>query len=123
MSDRIVPNKDGTGIERIAAERIRQTEKLGWTREHDDQHEDGELAYAAACYAAPERIYIKTRKADEWFRFFDPFPTSWKDARPARTDSGLMIVGVNSKAKRIRLLEKAGALIAAEIDRLLRGRV
>lgn len=36
-------------IEEIAAERKRQIEIEGWTREHDEQHANGELANAAAC--------------------------------------------------------------------------
>jgi hypothetical protein len=41
-----------TGIELIAAERKRQIEAKGWTYEHDDAHEEGELIAAAVCYAA-----------------------------------------------------------------------
>ncbi len=40
-----------TGIERIAAERLRQIEKKGWTPEHDDEHDPEDLEMAAACYA------------------------------------------------------------------------
>jgi hypothetical protein len=90
-----------TGVERIAAERKRQIEEEGWTEKHDDQWEHGELAEAAATYASLphwEGRFINWRKIlwpwdDEWYK--------------PETD-------------RIRELEKAGALIAAEIDRLLR---
>lgn len=40
-----------TGMKQIAAERLRQVGVEGWTPEHDDQHFNGELAEAAACYA------------------------------------------------------------------------
>jgi hypothetical protein len=40
----------------VLAERKRQVEAEGWTIEHDDRHPDGELAVAAACYAAHERL-------------------------------------------------------------------
>jgi len=40
-----------TGVEAIAAERKRQIEAEGWTPEHDDEHTNGEMADAAACYA------------------------------------------------------------------------
>ena len=84
----------------IAAERVRQQNEEGWTPEHDDRHVSGELVVAAACYALPSRFV--TRHAN-W-----PFERSaWK---PVPDD-------------RVRELKKAGALIAAEIDRLLRGRV
>ena len=35
----------------VLAERRRQVEVEGWTHEHDDQHDEGELATAAGCYA------------------------------------------------------------------------
>lgn len=95
-----------TGIEIIAEERQRQIEVEGWTPKHDAQHEGGEMATAAACYAVapmyrgaykPEFSGIICKVAgwpwaDEW----------WK---PCPED-------------RIHELAKAGALIAAEIDRL-----
>lgn len=40
-----------TGIELIAAERARQINIEGWTSEHDDEHESGELIQAAIRYA------------------------------------------------------------------------
>lgn len=84
-----------TGAERIAAERQRQIEEEGWTPEHDDGHDGGSLAGAAAAYT----LANEPLGASLW-----PWErSSWKPG----TD-------------RIRQLEKAGALIAAEIDRLLR---
>lgn len=95
-----------TGAQRIADERQRQIEKEGWSPEHDDEHDEGQLAWAAACYAAPEAIFGMHGRAT-----FDPWPWPADDKRP----------GPNfTPAERIRELEKAGALIAAEIDRLLR---
>lgn len=35
----------------VIAERRRQIEVEGWTHEHDDQHQVGDLASAGACYA------------------------------------------------------------------------
>lgn len=101
------------GVARIAAERQRQVEKEGWTTEHDDEHQDGEMAWAAVCYAAPKPVY---RLSDVLRGYFDPWPWSvtW-DKRPRATTGSLQ-----TPAERIRMLEKAGALIAAEIDRLLR---
>lgn len=37
-------------LEEIGAERQRQIEVKGWATEHDDQHANGEIAAAAACY-------------------------------------------------------------------------
>ena len=39
-------------IEDITAERKRQIEVEGWSSEHDDVHTGGEMALAAAAYAA-----------------------------------------------------------------------
>jgi len=97
--------KSKTGMELIHAERERQIAEEGYTPAHDDEHNLGQLALAAACYAAPRRIYALRVENDGDYRFFDPFP--WrKDKRES--------------SRRIDLLVKAGALIAAEIDRLIR---
>ncbi len=47
-----------TGIERIADERIRQVTK-GYNAEHDIEHSDQSIAWAAAYYAAPRGIFKK----------------------------------------------------------------
>ena len=90
-----------TGIEIIADERKRQVESEGWNSEHDDQYVDEQLAEAAASYAlpplwrtSPDRIPIT------W-----PFHNRWW--KPTPDD-------------RLKELAKAGALIAAEIDRINR---
>jgi hypothetical protein len=87
------------GAERIAAERKRQTEKEGWTAEHDCQWSKGEIIKAAICY-----LYPSDEKIDKWQKIFWPWGYQWWKPTPKN---------------RIRDLEKAGALIAAEIDRLL----
>jgi hypothetical protein len=111
------------GADRIAKERQRQITAEGWTAEHDDEHRDGELAAAAACYAIPDLLFRKKEYANE-IHFVDPWPwnTKW-DKRP-HPNSGNVVapnsafyVGID---ERLRQLEKAGALIAAEIDRLER---
>ena len=96
-----------TGIELIAIERQRQIEGEGWTAKHDDQHETGEIALAAACYAIPVNrrgVFDSSRGLIEWLWPWDA--EWWKPARSSRS--------------RIKELVKAGALIAAEIDRLQR---
>ena len=94
-----------TGIELIAEERQRQIEIEGWTKEHDAQHKDCELVKAAICYADPNVYYhqenrIMRHKIPNKF-----WPRQWDIHWFKPTD-------------RIRDLVKAGALIAAEIDRL-----
>ena len=95
------------GAERIAAERKRQIEEEGWTDIHDDDFCHEELAEAAVCYALPKKYRVAT------ILFPSPrnlFEVLWNwDIKYWKPTSD-----------RIRELEKAGALIAAEIDRLLR---
>lgn len=86
------------GSERIAKERKRQIEVEGWNSEHDGNHGD-DLAWAAVCYAAPGPVF-ESQGVDPW-----PWESGWDKRK---------------KHDRIRQLEIAGALIAAEIDRLLR---
>ena len=103
------------GVERIAAERQRQIDVHGYTTEHDVEHKKGSLAFAAAVYAAPEPVHLVTIEHDLYdveggaLRWHEPWPRGWRRYQPR--------VGVVQE--RIRELEKAGALIAAEIDRLL----
>lgn len=87
-----------SGVERIAAERRRQVEAEGWTPEHDRAHPNGELVDAAVAYA---RYGNDPRFAHDPPMCWPWAPKWWKPC------------------DRIRALEKAGALIAAEIDRLL----
>ena len=113
------------GTERIAKERQRQITEEGWTPEHDDEHTDSSMALAAALYATPVLLYQKVANLNG-VSFLDPWPWDFKwDKRPhpnggnsLKPNSPFYV----SRDERIRQLEKAGALIAAEIDRLLRKR-
>ena len=86
-----------TGISLITAERTRQIEQVGWTPEHDAKHTKGELAQAAACYCI-----VKPSPSEQ----VDLWP--WDIAGFMRTGAPLPSISD---------LVKAGALIAAEIDR------
>lgn len=98
-----------SGIERIAAERSRQIEQEGFTAERDDQYKADELSSAAWCYLGEAQMRnIKTIPPAEW-----PWDDSWW--KPSPRGGGMITV-----SDAIRMLEKAGALIAAEIDRLER---
>jgi len=90
-------NEMKTGVELIAAERERQQAVEGCTPEHDDGYAGQEMALAAVCYALPP---YSSRRTACW-----PWAANWW--KPTPDD-------------RIRELVKAGALIAAEIDRLSR---
>lgn len=113
-----------TGIERIAKERQRQINEEGWDAEHDDDHDDGELALVGALYATPILLYRERKWEHSGPEFTDPWPASWDcewDKRDLDDREEDFIPNDKlSLPKRIRNLEKAGALIAAEIDRLLR---
>lgn len=98
-----------TGIELIFEERQRQILQEGWTPEHDDTHTAGELGMAAASYIWHSRAQALAN-ADQLGRLVASPPPGWvfeKEAWKPSTDP-------------IRDLVKAGALIAAEIDRLQR---
>lgn len=108
------------GVERIARERARQISEEGYDDVHDDEHGGSEIAMAAACYAASaadKRIYVMEEFAAS-VSFIDPWP--WDERFDNRPYYGNVLQEPESDAQRIRMLEKAGALIAAEIDRLLR---
>lgn len=87
--------KEMTGLELIAKERKEQIEKHGWNAEHDDQHREEQLTGVA--------LYALTEDIDFW-------PDDWDD------DVLIKIAAKNAKEK----LAVAGAMIAAEIDRLER---
>lgn len=109
-----------SGIERIAAERQRQISEEGWTPEHDAGHIQGELALAACCYAMPVQLYQQNRPyplAHAGVYFCDPWP--WQDRWDKRKQGGNVPRLASTTDERIDWLTKAGALIAAEIDRLV----
>ena len=113
----------GSPLWLIAAERIRQQNEEGWTPEHDDDHEDAEMARAAACYAMPpkhrkmenrteihdnargladppEEYPVKVRVPRDW-----PWDAEWWKPKPD---------------DRRREIIKACALLLAEYERLSR---
>lgn len=114
-----------TGAELIAAERLRQVQAEGWTPAHDDQHDDDSLLLAAICYASPVPLYVCDIDSRATVRFVDPWPDSWDSQWDKRseygnadeTDSGIADPESYTPEQQLDLLVKAGALIAAEIDR------
>lgn len=98
-----------TGVGLISEERDRHESVEGWTEEHDSEHTDESMAKAAACYAMPESERVKYQSFNLQTKTGIPRWWPWDVAwwKPCPGD-------------RIRELVKAGALIAAEIDRLLR---
>jgi hypothetical protein len=107
----------------VLAERRRQrtdpqTGGEGYSDAHDDDHIGGDLAAAAACYAAPKPLLLRTEGLDA-VSFADPWP--WDDGfdkRPRDRNHKLLSARQMKPALRRDLLVKAAALLIAEIDRL-----
>lgn len=87
-----------TGAELIAAERQRQIDEEGYTPAHDAEHVNGELLGAALAYATV--VYTGGEFGDEAAR--EVWPERWR---------------FSPSDDPVRNLVKAGALIAAELDR------
>lgn len=94
-----------SGIDLIREERRRQRSRAkngeSYSLRHDDDHDAGEIASAAAVYAMPPVVRDRNQ-----------------DLVSILTPSGWYLK-LNT-GDRVRELVKAGALIAAEIDRLQR---
>lgn len=115
-------NNNTTGAEMITLERARQIEVKKYNAEHDDTHSEGELCLAAISYAAPDRAYVLTRRGGDAFTFEDPWPWD-EDSDNRRSGTGdIMSNSLNHQSveDRIEQLAKAGAFLAAEIDRFQR---
>lgn len=108
------------GVDLIKAERMRQVTEEGWTEEHDKAHHQGELAWAAVCYAAPGGVYrVRIAGDNSSLAVLDPWPYVWGREHDKRKRHKMTRqLAEPTHAERIRELVKAGALIAAEIDRL-----
>lgn len=84
----------------IVHERLRQIEGEGYTPEHDDHHDGGEMALAASAYA-----YAGIRSEQSNRLPPSCWPWGFSDWKPGDRRSNLV---------------KAGALILAELERLAR---
>lgn len=88
----------------VLAERNRQVYVEGWTPEHDDKHNTGEMARAAACYALSGGR-LEEDEQDRMpliaARYCWPWAWSWWKPKDRRRD-----------------LVRASALLIAEIERL-----
>lgn len=83
----------------ISAERDRQINAEGWTPEHDDEHRDKELGFAASCYADP--TFADGGDENAFFPTDWPWDGDWWKPKSYREN-----------------LVRAGALILAEIERI-----
>lgn len=93
----------------VLSERQRQVTAEGWTPEHDDEHNNQELAAAAACYALcayrPEEAWVRGPARCVPPKYWPWVSRWWKPQGPRRD------------------LVKAGALIIAEIERIDRAAI
>lgn len=127
------------GISYITVERARQVSEKGYTSEHDDVHAHQSLAAQAVYLATPVKAYSITQLAKGVVRWEEIRANGWHGkrlARPMPSRSFLLdadepirgddmggqdsLTAGELRARRVKELAKAGALIAAEIDRLLR---
>lgn len=93
------------GLQIIVNERKRQISVEGYTKEHDLHHTDGELANAAATYAMTDEMREQVNEwGNDYLLYFWPFQLESLKLSPD---------------DRCKELGKAGALIAAEIDRII----
>ena len=90
----------------IAAERRRQIEVEGYTPAHDAEQMPGHLIHAAWCYLGDLTVGGADFTEAEHFEVPDGWPWEAGAWKPTPDDD-------------VRQLVKAGALIAAEIDRLV----
>lgn len=86
----------GAAARDVLAERRRQVDQEGWAPQHDDEHQDRELAIAAGCYAIYGARKQNAVPPPEW-----PWSMVWWKPRDYRAN-----------------LVRAGALILAEIERI-----
>lgn len=89
----------------IAAERLRQIEAEGWKLRHDDEHADGAMADAAACYAVAGRARsdFKRPPLTEMLKSYWPWDMEWWKPKSIHRNQ-----------------VRAGALLVAELSRHLR---
>lgn len=101
-----------TGIELIADERKRQVEVEGYGEQHDSQHKASTLIYAAIAYVESAKVGVNCAEMGN---------TNEHEIMMRKAEIGIHYpLGWAFKpSTNVRDLVKAGALIAAAIDRLL----
>lgn len=109
-----------TGIELIAEERQRQIEKLGYDADHDEMESAFQLSGAAGMYIAEamnkdfkDHTHYDNMGSCARFQLREIDTRKWKEEWPWDDRNGL------AKSDIKECLITAGALIAAEIDRLI----
>lgn len=91
----------------LVVERKAQRRREGWSNAHDDEHDNGEMAKAAACYCltarSPAQLQVSLKGPHQPLpiKAIWPWALRWFKPKDPRRD-----------------LVRAGALIIAEIERL-----
>ena len=100
-----------TGIELIAEERKRQIEVEGYSAQHDSQHNASDFVYAAIAYTEAAKVGVNCQEIGN---------TNETEIMLRKVEMGKIYpFGCDFKpSTNVRDLVKAGALIAAAIDRL-----
>lgn len=100
MCEAALTNTQTSALRDVIAERQRQVSEEGWTPEHDDEHDAGQMAVAAGCYALAS--FLNTRHSlNQIASRYWPWDWRWWKPKGQRED-----------------LIRAGALILAEIERI-----
>jgi hypothetical protein len=84
------------GFDLILQERRRQIEVEGWTSDHDDNHESGEIGRAGACYETAA-LHDNPKISHTW-----PWATEWwkpKDKLKNLTRAGALFLAESEKQK------------------------
>lgn len=107
-------------------ERKRQIDQEGYTPQHDLGHIEDQLAYAAICYASPQRRKVRKQPGDN---SYPNIPTVQETDEKGQMQTYMLMPPVlwpwgldewkPTPGDRARELEKAAALLIAERDRIL----
>ncbi len=113
----INPDDQTKALIDVMNERLRQQDAEGWSAEHDDEHKDGSIALAGACYAMFASVSDSARASTElpgslsvtgkpiagWAAWLEIWPWERRFWKPKDRRSDLV---------------RAAALLLAEIERL-----
>lgn len=98
----------------LVGERARQVDGEGFDASHDDAHDRGQLALHAALYATPVPLRSMQGAADPWGWGEEWDKRGPKHPGPSTGDPQAFL------DSRIDDLKKAGALVLAEMERIIR---
>lgn len=98
----------------MAQEIVRQREDEGWSVAHDDEHDEGQMAMAAACYAHLAGAQAKVNGRGKPGRIMTTAPSMSPPPSWPWDERWWKPKGIN------RNLIRAGALIAVEWGRFMR---